>query len=196
MPSRIIVVDGPLKGNLVSFHLLENDFPCGSLTGETPVPSKIKILAEPLLSDPDFIAWNPTKHTFTITHTTFKRMADKWSTAQRCPAGIPFVLMASGSPIYIGVFGSQASSISTVVPTAIPYPDVTQEKVGARTDFTTNTIFEIGRAYPSDELARGPDPRDDKRLLAAVEKLFGKQGNRKSEIQGQQKSGTNAVTTK
>jgi len=98
MPPRISIVDGRLDMNLISIHLLADDFPCDSLTGEAPMPSKIRIVDEPFYSDADFLAWNQANHTFTITEAAEKRTAEKWP-AWHCSAGIPFVLMAGGSPI-------------------------------------------------------------------------------------------------
>jgi len=63
---------------------------------------------------------------------------------------------------------------------------VTRERIGAGTVFTTNATFEIHRNYPFDEPAGGPeDPRNDERIVAAVEKLF---GTPKMEAQSQQKN--------
>lgn len=162
-----------LRTNLLAFHLNSGT-----------------VSREPILSDPDFVCWDVTNHTFVITPVAAMRLAGRRASH--------FVLMSCGEPIYEGVFGTSLSSSSVSVPviltdfvvmdcfrgiTKVPddvwrmigrgESDVT-ERLMALTNATTNVILHIDRGYPSDDFACGPDRRRDIRVISAVEQLFGK----------------------
>jgi hypothetical protein len=177
--------------NILAFHLVVGEVPYKSLTDGKAAPDGLKLTVQPILSDADFVAWNVTNHTFVITPTAAKRVAG------RCEGDVvPFVLMCDGEPIYLGIFGTWSSSFSPAVPviltdnvlpdcfmgwTNVPRDavlwtgDIT-ERLMAMTNATTNVTLKIDRGYPVNEYEGGMDKRDDKRIVAAVEKLF---GNRK-----------------
>ena len=49
------------------------------------------------------------------------------------------------------------------------------EHLLAMTNANHDVTLRIDRGYPTDNFAEGPDPRNDPRIVSAVEKLFSKQ---------------------
>lgn len=165
-----------------------------------------ELITPPILSDNDFVAWDVANHTFVITPESAKRLVGKYGVFW----GGPFAVVCSGEPVYFGEFMSMASSSSRSQPVIITdlilddcfggltnVPDevwpllrwhgtvygVTNltERLLAMTNACKNVTLQIQSGYPSEGWFVGPDPRDDKRIIAAVKKLFDKQkkdGNR------------------
>ena len=70
--------------------------------------------------------------------------------------GAPFVLVADGKRVYLGAFGTVASSYSIPVPTIL-------------VDFREFTSWlTIDEGYPTPGFADGPDPRSDMRIRVAL----------------------------
>ena len=177
--------------NTLAIYLVADDVARNSITYGTATPAGLRLNPQPILSDADFVAWDVTNHTFVITPTAAKRVAGG------CTGG-PFVLMASGEPIYLGLFGTSVSSSSVAVPVIltdsivmdcfmgidnVPHdvwrmigradPGVT-DRLLAMTNATTNVTLRIDRGYPApDGFGRGVDRRDDRRIAVAVDKLLG-----------------------
>ena len=159
------------------------------------------------LSDADFVAFDTANHTFTLTPEAAKRLSAKlwelWTHGgpfkgpfiyrtgdyTLIPGHAEFVLLASGEPLYCGVFcpGLVCSDghIDGV-------PTITAQSNFISTNLTTNVAFSIQRALPlTPQTAADAAPRlfsrpvtldgegrklddvlDDPRLIAAVRKLF------------------------
>jgi hypothetical protein len=183
----------PLRTNILSIHLVAAGLVSNTNVITTPFG---EIMAKPILSDADFVAWDVTNNTFVITPRAAMRVAGScWQHV------VPFVLMCGGEPIYRGMFGTSLSSSGESTPEiltdAIPFDlqgtkwttnDNEEFKLWAKrygfilpsdwngmTNATTNITLRIDRGYPSpDGFGLGVDRRGDKRITAAVEKLFGK----------------------
>src|SRR5882672_5969246 len=97
--------------HLLSIHLAPGKIPQRSISFGYVRPDEVKPMPEPILSDPDFAAWDTTNHVFTITPEAAKRLY--WKVKELGPrdgAPMPFVLKAAGDPIYVGFFHSEASA--------------------------------------------------------------------------------------
>ena len=87
--------------------------------------------------------------------------------ARKMELNTPFVLVALGKPIYVGVLSSPVSSRSYDVPTVWVEPEL------ARAEPTNNIIFKIRRGRPPERSheASKSDVRDDSRIVRAVKEL-------------------------
>ena len=179
--------------NLISIHLVADKVPRISLVKRSPTPEGLKLTDPPILSDTDFIGWNVTNHTFVITPAAAKRLVGSCSWREK-----PFVLLANGEPIYVGMFGTSVSSISAGVPTILTdsvardcFMGITNlptdvvrmirqadpgltDRLLTLTNVTTNVSLRIDAGYPG-ALENAPDPRNDARIATAVDRLFRKE---------------------
>jgi hypothetical protein len=177
---------GESTTNLLAIHLV--DIPLHglwSLDGSRQADS-LSLVSPPVLSDSDFVAFDVTNHTFVIKPAAAKRLSQSiWDLGKRdapgwrnrsgptvhpngnyelipCPA--PFVLKASGKPIYVGAFWTLASSRGITGPVAIP------KSPFIKTNQTNNVHFSI--EFWDDALQPQPNHRSDPRIVAAVRKLL------------------------
>lgn len=180
--------------NTLAIHLVAGSVPRSSIIDGTATPEGLKLKDQPILSDADFVAWNVTNHSFVITPAAAMRLGGSCMHNER-----PFVLLAKGEPVYLGMFGTSVSSSSAAVPVILTdlvvmdcfmgitnVPDDVWRMIGrgdpgitdrllAITNATTNVTLQIDRGYPPpDGFGRGADLRGDKRIAAAVDQLFGK----------------------
>ncbi len=117
-----------------------------------------KLAAEPIITDADIVSYDILQHAMTLTREAFNRI-------KRPPvSGTPFVVVVDGEPVYAGVFTTCASSFSFAV------PSITVDRSAIFPDDPDNTLI-IDRAYPTLQFGIGPDPRSDKRLIAALKGL-------------------------
>jgi hypothetical protein len=171
--------------NCLAFHLVVDEISREVLMKTNASPYGLRLIAEPVLSDPDFVAWDTMAQAFVITPTAVKRLAGVISHTT------PFVLMASGEPIYLGLFTSPYTSRSSAIPeiktgplivvrcfmgiTNVPRhllqmigdPGVT-ERLNALTNAVTNVTLRIDQGL----FAGHADRRTDQRISAAAAKLF------------------------
>ncbi len=123
-----------------------------------------------VLSDEDFLSYNQTNHTFTVTAEVAKRFVNALrdpdgTKIHRKPVswmdipGIPFEMSVSGEPIYVGLFFSPLSSERYSCP-------IIEARFDLSEDPTNIVLFTImagaGEAF---------DVRSDPRILAALVKL-------------------------
>lgn len=71
----------------------------------------MRVMAEPVLQDTDFLSWNVTNHTFVITPQAAIRL-DSWCRDR----WLKFVLAACGEPVYIGWFDTMVDSNAKSMP--------------------------------------------------------------------------------
>ncbi len=178
--------------NVLAFYLVSQERP----TSGTAKPSSPPLEPYPILSDPDFVAWDVTNHTFVITPAAAIRVGLQCGMRTR-----PFVLMAEGVPIYRGAFWTMVSSQSCSDPVIIAdlavqdcfmgldnVPDDVWRMIGredparfdrvmmlAKVKPTTNVTLSIELGYPGlskEALEKAEKLRSDLRVPAAVQKLF------------------------
>ena len=119
------------------------------------------MVAKPIVSDSDFVTFDLTNQVFTTTAKAAQHLNGLFDTNV---LSIPFVLVASGEPIYVGVFESPFSSYLY-----FDFPVVHQYGLDS-----TNRAFEIQiRALrPTDANAVSTNVLNDPRIVSAVRKLF------------------------
>jgi hypothetical protein len=157
--------NSPPPTNTLAIYLVTDRVPVESIILGTTTPAGLKLATTPLVSDTDFKSYDLTTHTFTVP----APIGAKIVTAGFEHGPAPFVLVAGGQSIYVGVFTTSASSTSSDLPTievGIPGAD----ERGAYG-------FTIDRGYPGPNgFGRGEDRRTDPRIVAAAAKLFPKKG--------------------
>jgi len=177
--------------NVLALYLLAGNLSSESLNGNA-TPDGWTLARQPILSDPDFVGWDVTNHTFVITPTAAIRVGVECGRRTR-----PFVLMVEGVPIYLGEFWTLVSSASCPVPVIIADLAVADYFMGvdkvpkdiwymmgrgdpvldrlmalARTSPTTNVTLRVEPGYPYSFTA-AERRRSDPRIATAVQKLFG-----------------------
>ena len=125
--------------------------------------SRIRLTESPLISAADIVSYDSVEHAIRL-------RAEALAKIPRPPVeGTPFVVVADGQRIYLGVFTTCVSSMSFAVPSIM---------VDRRALVTNQPpdILVVERAYPQPSFGVGPDPRGDQRIktaLAALHKLKG-----------------------
>jgi len=182
--------------NHLSIHLLAGN----AAWNRTAKPDGLQVMAHPVLCDADFVAFDTTSHTFTLTAEAAKRLmitlahrevsfVSSGETFYAWDGGdTPFVLQASGEPIYAGVFYSRFSSQTYADLPVIAPCDGFSVKTGTNATFRVDLGFSSPR-QGAEELALTPsawfstdqiledylrktDVRNDRRLDRAVRELF------------------------
>jgi len=120
--------------------------------------SRLRLSESPLISGADIVSYHFADHSIRLRSEALAKIP-------RPPvAGTPFVVVADGQRIYLGVFTTCASSMSFAVPS-----------IGVdRRVLVTNQapdILVIERAYPQPSFGVGPDPRGDQRIKTALSAL-------------------------
>lgn len=175
----------PALTNTLAIYLLAD--------ARKPALEDNKLEPKPVLADDDFVAYNTNTQRFAIKAEAAKRLCrsvkEKNGFIEPRVRGdghpsygfdwpdTPFVLQALGERVYEGIFSSDFSSQMFF---AIPVAKTRHVSIAA--DSTNDVVFEIGFDAPvirnavSGQLDFNyksvPDPRNDKRIIAAVEKLF------------------------
>lgn len=175
--------------NYLSFHLIAESIPSDVLSDGNIKPEGLKLVPTPVLSDTDFKYFDCSNHTFVVTAESAKRLASiLWRldgfdepmrigsgefAYQLCGPDTPFVLIASGDPVYVGIFSTSTSSFGSSLPTVWP-----ADHAFLPINATNDVKFIIRLRQPSPRLLAVPDNtnawvdmREDKRILAALEKL-------------------------
>lgn len=120
--------------------------------------SRLRLSVSPLIAGDDIISYDFSTHAMRLRREALARIP-------RPPvAGTPFVVVAHGDRVYLGVFMTMASSRSLAVP-AIVVDRYVLDPTQAR-----DTLV-IERSYPTPTFGVGPDPRGDERIKAALTAL-------------------------
>lgn len=177
--------------NLLAFHLLKG----AEATGRVYYNTKVEDLVLdpiPVLADSDFLAFSTNdpairRPTFKVKAEAAERLHDRLTalgrgsriTGDESPFSIaldaPFVLVASGEPIYAGMFSDPNSAyMHPLVPTISHAPG----NPAARTQLTNGVTFTIEwrgnlatNFTQQNGMAPPRDMRNDKRILEAIKKL-------------------------
>lgn len=178
------------RTNHIEFFLLETALPPEqTISGKIDIGS-LKLKKEPILSDPDFVSWDLQKHAFVIKPEAAKRLV-----VQCFHRIVPFVLVCDGQRVYAGLFNTSVSSASAAMPVILTdtiiwhlfensqdLPPSFWRQLGMSTETreaalksipnkTQNVRLQIDPGYPG-LISGNPDIRPDKRIAAAVQKLF------------------------
>lgn len=176
--------------NYLSFYLLAEAIPSDALVNTNIVPEGLRLMPTPILSDADLKEFDWSNHTFVITAEAAKRLSSNlykmdgfdgrpftyesgYVGYHLCGPDTPFVLVASGERVYVGIFSSSYSSSGYMVP--FVWPDGPAFLSVSATNDVKFKIM-ITRLSPEYLAMFGftntwVDVREDKRILAALQKL-------------------------
>lgn len=164
--------------NHLAIHLLSQKVSRETLRAGKP--EGLELASQPVLSDADFVSYDNVNHVFVISAESAKRLSMKLTGhvgPTLRPTGntgylrnwrdTPFVLVADGERIYLGIFStSNSSTIYSRLPTVFP-----TLKFGPA-DSTNSVRFRIELFNPRlDAQGPGADVRSDQRILEALKKL-------------------------
>jgi hypothetical protein len=120
--------------------------------------SRLRLSESPLISAADIISYDFAEHSMRLRLEVLARIPTP-------PVeGTPFVVVAHGQRIYLGVFTTVASSIPSAVPSIMVHR-------GMLVPLHPKDTVLIERAYPSPQFGVGPDPRGDERIKTALKAL-------------------------
>lgn len=166
--------------NQLSLHLVDPSISRSALLAGQIKFKAVKLVPQPVLSDVDFISYEKTSHVFAVSVDTAKRMAERLGSASTTIISgepfygfswqdTPFVLVAAGEPIYLGVFSCVTSSGD------YPLPRIYPQKNLVSSYSTNNVTFVItlrrGESPRGGAVNDYPDMRSDPRILASLKKL-------------------------
>jgi hypothetical protein len=151
---------------MLAIYLVAEEVPQLSLRAGTARPEGWKLKPRPEFSDFDFLDYNPTNHAFTVTLDAARRVDSssvKEGLYHLSYLEIPFVVVAGGERIYLGMCWSPPSSRSYGVPVMIWGAQV-------HTRGPTDAVeFQIALAgSPWNPQAVSESDLNDKRILEAV----------------------------
>lgn len=142
------------KNDSFAIYLLTKNIPAAELVGVDI--NQWEIEKEPILSINDIVSYAKSEHTLQLTQAAYTRVQNIFPTPVRV-GGIPFMVCAGGERIYTGAFWTPLSSLS--------YDGV----VILQSFDPTGTTIQIALGYPGSDFFAGNDPRDDPRILQALE---------------------------
>jgi len=135
--------------------------------------SEFALESTPLISDADILSYDLRQHSMKLTKEALARIP-------RTPSlhGLPFVIVANGERIYLGIFNRGISSFASGCPTIlvdrkavyfVPYKEGQNPLPEAQTD----DILVIDRGYPQSHFTHiaEPDPRSDPRIVKTLTEL-------------------------
>jgi hypothetical protein len=115
----------------------------------------VPLAKTPVISEADIMAYDFTNHLMTVKPEALKRLP------KPAVSGTPFVVVARGERVYLGVFMTCVSSISVALPSIV----VDEHMVD--TNLPPNTL-RIDRVYAAPHSKSEPDPRADERVMRAL----------------------------
>ena len=118
--------------------------------------SRLRLEASPLITGDDLVSYEWSTHSMKLRPDALAKIP-----ARPSVSGKPFVVVANGKSVYLGVFLSILSSASFAVPT------IRVDAQMVSPNQPPDTLV-IDRAYPSPSFGAGPDPRGDERIKAAL----------------------------
>jgi len=132
--------------------------------------SRHRLADSPVIAASDIISYDFSKHAMVLKSGTVARISKALGgTPGALVAGVPFVVLAHGQRVYLGVFVSTASSRAFAVPTIYLDRQVLDATL-------PKDMVIIGGPFASSTGERRPDPRGDERIktaLAELHKLIG-----------------------
>jgi hypothetical protein len=118
--------------------------------------NKIELHKTPLITDADIIGYDWEKHEVILSNDGIKKMPNVKDTGVH---GKSFVIVANGIRCYKGAFWTSVSSVSHSNPII---------NIGPHFDKRPKNVIRIERAYPSENFAIGPDPRNNELIYKAL----------------------------
>jgi len=143
----------PSTNHSFAIYLLSGDLSGIDILGKDI--SELTPQEDPLISGIDIQSYDSTTHTIELTPTAYQSIQELYSLPVRVD-GLPFVVYATGEPIYAGAFWTPLSSLSYegIVILQPMDPD--------------STSIRIDLGYPGQDFYLGDDPRDDPRIIETL----------------------------
>jgi len=164
--------------NLLSIWLVDAKLSHPWPTNLTSKPDDLKLISPPVLADHDFVSFDVTNYSFVVTAGAAKRLVRSiWDLERSSPTILvggayelipwpaPFVIKASGEPVYGGAFYTDIASLG------FDGPVILADSMFISNSLTANVTFHIALGYPG-TFPGTPDPRLDRRIVSAAQKLF------------------------
>lgn len=137
-------------------YLLAKDDAHGSEVLNTPLEA-LSLAEAPLLTTADLLSYDRSIHTLELTEAGMAKVTSLLESGFQV-AGIPFVIASGGERLYAGAFWTPLSSQSF---DGVVIMDPAFSSEG-------NTL-QISLGYPGSDFFDGTDPRDDARLMDALD---------------------------
>jgi len=115
----------------------------------------VKITDTPIIASSEIVSYNLQTHEMKLTPEAFERLRNLQVPVQ----GTSFIVCADRKPVYQGAFWTPVSSIS--------YNGVT---IWKPYDIDTKPVIELSLGYPGTSFYSGEDPRNNARLMFALER--------------------------
>ena len=145
-----------IRGEAFELYLAADDQAHGWDVVDAPLED-LELAESPLLITADLVSYDRDTHTIELTDEGFQKVTDLLDAGFQV-AGIPFVVVSGGERIYAGAFWTPLSSQS--------FDGVVIMDPAFQSD--ENTI-QITLGYPGRGFFIGADPREDSRLLDALD---------------------------
>jgi len=120
---------------------------------------QVEIYSKPILTAADIMKYDWNKHEIVLTNKGLRKLPKENDTTV---LGKSFVVIANGIRCYKGAFWTSIWSVSH------PNPII---NIGPRLEGRSKNIISIERAYPSENFAIGPDPRNNNLIYKALFEL-------------------------
>ena len=145
----------PLEGEAFELYLVANEQLAGPDIKNYEL-SELPLAEEPIITTDDIENYLWDAHAINLKPESYKQILDIFSGGMPM-SGVPFVVLSNNERIYAGAFWSPASSLSfDGVAIMQPFDPSGQPLL-------------ISLGYPGDDFFTGEDPRDDPRLLNALQ---------------------------
>ncbi len=168
--------------NVLAIYLLADRVPVEQLRNHTATLENVKLAGTPILADADFVTLDLTNSTFVITPAAAIRFGIATFANQ-----VPYVMLAEGQRIYLGVFDSYAfsSGASLGLPGAFPdmvlvdcfmgadkIPEEVLAPIRTKDRVVTERVLGLAKTRPTTNVVVTVPTLGDKRVEAAATKLL------------------------
>lgn len=150
------VKSAEIRGEAFELYLLADDQAHGWDIIDAPLED-LDLAESPLLTTADLVSYDRNTHTIELTNEGFQKVTDLLEAGFQV-VGIPFVVVSGGERIYAGAFWTPLSSQS--------FDGVVIMDPAFQSD--ENTI-QITLGYPGSGFFTSTDPREDSRLMDALD---------------------------
>lgn len=170
----------PAATNVLAIYLLADRVSVEQLVNRTVTVENVKLVDTPVLADADFLTCDVTKDSFVIT----PRAAIRFGIATFANR-VPYVMVAQGQRIYLGVFDTYVSSGGTGMPGAFPdmvlmdcfmgpnnIPEEVLAAIRTRERVVPESVLALANRRPTTNVVVTIPTLGDRRVVAAATTLL------------------------
>jgi len=164
--------------NLLAIYLVADKIPDEQLRNHTA--TDVRLAPTPILADADFVTCDVTKDTFVITPPAAIRFGIATFAAR-----VPYVMVAEGKRIYLGVFDTSVSSSRTGLPGTFAdtvlvdcfmgldnIPEEVLATIRTRDGVVTERLLALASTKPTTNVVVTIPTLNDQRVAVAAKKLL------------------------